>query len=100
MSYFRFDKPKPLKDALEDFLEKFPQKKKLKQGMILSSWREVVGTKMAEQCTDVHFEGDKLIIEVLHPVWRNEIHMNRFSIMKKLNNKVKGNVIKEVVVRS
>jgi len=81
-------------------LEKFPQKKKLKQGMILSSWREVVGTKMAEQCTDVHFEGDKLIIEVLHPVWRNEIHMNRFSIMKKLNNKVKGNVIKEVVVRS
>lgn len=81
-------------------MEKFPHKRKLKQGIILSSWKEVVGTKMAEQCKDVHFEGDKFIIEVSHPVWRNEIHMNRFSIMKKLNNKVKGNVIKEVVVRS
>lgn len=96
----RFDKPKSLGSALQDYLEKFPQKKKLKQGMILAAWPEVVGERIAAQTSDLHFEGDKLVCSVRNQVWRHEIHSNRFGIAKRLNAKVKGQVVADIIVRS
>ncbi len=96
----RFDKPKPLGSVLQDFLDRFPQKKKLKQGMVLSSWQSVVGDRIASQTRDIHFEGDKLVIRVSNQVWRHEIHANRFNIAKRLNAKVKGQVVGDIIVRS
>lgn len=96
----RFDPPKSLSSVLEDFLEKFPQKRKLKQGMILSAFEEVVGERMASQVEDLHFEGNKLAMKVRHPAWRHEIHSNRFGLAKKLNAKVKGDIIADIIVRS
>ncbi len=95
----RLDKPKPLSSALQDFLDRFPQKKKLKQGMILAAWKEVVGERIASQSEDLHFEGDKLVMRVKNPSWRHEIHANRFSIAKRLNAKVRGQVIADIIVR-
>ena len=96
----RFDKPKPIGNALQDFLDRFPQKKKLKQGMVLSSWKEVVGERIASQTSDLHFEGDKLVMKVSNQVWRHEIHANRFSIAKRLNEKVGSQVVGELIIRS
>ncbi len=96
----RFDKPKSIGSALQDFLDRFPQKKKLKQGMVLSSWEEVVGERIASQTRDLHFEGDKLVMKVSNQVWRHEIHANRFSIARRLNDKVGGQVVSELIVRS
>lgn len=96
----RFDSPKSLSSVLEEFLEKFPQKKKLKQGMVLSAFEEVVGKRMASEVEDLHFEGNKLAMKVKHPSWRHEIHANRFSIAKKLNDKVKSDIIGDIIVRS
>lgn len=96
----RFDTPKPIGEALQDFIDRFPQKNRLKQGMILSVWEEVVGERIAEQATDLHFEGSKLVMTVKNQIWRHEIHINRFSIAKRLNVKVNGQVISDIVVRS
>lgn len=96
----RFDDPKKIEDALQAFLEKFPQKRKLKQGMILSAWEEVVGKRIASEAEDLHFEGNKLVMKVRNPSWRHELHANRFSIAKKLNAKVKGKVVQDIIVRS
>lgn len=100
MARFRSNKPKPLKDALKDFLDNYPHRKRLKRGMILSLWEQTVGERIAEQTKNVHFERGNLIIHVKNPAWRQEIHMKRFSIAKKLNEKVEEELIKEIVVRS
>ena len=96
----RFDTPKPLSESLKKYLDKFPHKKKLRQGMILSSWEDVVGERIASQVKDIHFEGDRLVVKVSNQVWRHEIHANRFSIAKRLNAKVKAQVVGEIIVRS
>ncbi|MTI86572.1 MAG: DUF721 domain-containing protein [Balneolaceae bacterium] len=96
----RFDDPEKIEDVLQNFLEKFPQKRKLKQGMVLSKWEEVVGIRIASEAENLHFEGNKLVIHVKNPSWRHEIHSNRFSIAKKLNAKVKGKVIHDIIIRS
>lgn len=100
MGRFRSNTPKPLKDALKDFLESYPHRKRLKRGMILSLWNETVGERIAEQTEDIHFEHGNLVIHVKNPAWRQEIHMKRFSIAKRLNDKVDEKIISEIVVRS
>lgn len=100
MGRYRSNTPKPLKDALNNFLDDFPYRKRLKRGMVLSLWDETVGERIAEQTTNVHFEYGNLVIHVKNPAWRQEIHMKRFSIAKRLNDKVDDKIIKEIVVRS
>ena len=68
--------------------------------MILSLWSETVGESINEQTEDLHFEYGNLIVHVKNPAWRNEIHMKRFNIAKKLNDEVGEKIIKEIVVRS
>lgn len=100
MGRFKSNKPKPLKDALKDFLDDYPHRKRLKRGMILSLWEQTVGERIAEQTENIHFEYGNLIVHVKNPAWRQEIHMKRFSITKKLNDQVDEKIIKEIVVRS
>lgn len=96
----RFDSPKSLNEILQEYLEKFPRKHQLKQGMILSVWEEVVGDRIASQSEDLHFEGTKLVVKVRNATWRHEIHANRFSIVKRLNAQVKSDVVTELIVRA
>ncbi len=100
MGRYKSNKPRLLKDALKDFLEDYPHSKRLKRGMILSLWEQTVGERIAEQTENIHFEYGNLIIHVKNPAWRQEIHMKRFSIAKKLNDKVDEQIVKEIVVRS
>ncbi|HYW35591.1 MAG TPA: DUF721 domain-containing protein [Balneolaceae bacterium] len=100
MNSFRSNPPKPLKDLLKNYLDDIPHKKRLKRGMILSLWNETVGDAIARQTTNVHFEHGNLVVHVKSPTWRNEIHMKRFGIAKKLNEQVGSEIIKEIVVRS
>ncbi len=100
MARFRTNTPKPLKELVKDYLDDVPHRKRLKRGMILSLWDETVGESIAKQTQNLRFENSKLIMNVKNPAWRQEIHMKRYSIAKKLNDKVGEKIIKEIVVRS
>ena len=100
MARYRSNKPKPLKDALKDLLDDYPHRKRLKRGMILSLLEQTVGKRIADETENIHFEHGNLIVHVKNPAWRQEIHMKRFSIAKKLNEKVEEEIIREIVVRS
>lgn len=100
MAYFKKNSPKPLKDLVKNFLDDVPYKKRLKRGLVLSVWEETVGQKIQEQVENVHFEHGNLVVHVKNSAWRHEIHMKRFSITKKLNDKVGEKTVKEIVVRS
>ncbi len=100
MAYFNTNPPKPLTDLVKDYLDDVPYRKRLKRGMVLSLWAETVGNKIHTETDNVHFEHGNLVIHVKNSSWRHEIHMKRFSIAKKLNDKVGEKVIKEIVVRS
>jgi len=97
---YKSNTPKSLKEALKDFLDNYPHRKRLRRGMVLSLWEQTVGERIADQTDNVHFEYGNLVVHVKNPAWRQEIHMKRFSIAKKLNDKVGEQIIKEIVVRS
>lgn len=68
--------------------------------MILSIWKQTVGERIAKETKNIHFEYGNLVVHVHNPAWRQEIHMKRYSIAKKLNDKVDEKIVKEIVVRA
>lgn len=99
MAYFNTNKPKPLSELVKGFLDDVPYKKKLKRAMVVSFWAETVGSQINAETENVHFEHGNLVVHVKNSAWRHEIHMKRFSIAKRLNDKVGGNIVKEIIVR-
>lgn len=100
MSYSGYEnKPKSLDALLKEFMKRVPRRSEMKRGMAMHLWPEIVGEKVARITRDLSFENDRLIVTVESEAWRNELHMNRFSIKKKLNSRVGGNAIKEIIVR-
>jgi predicted nucleic acid-binding Zn ribbon protein len=93
-------KPKSMNELLKEFIKKIPQKTELNRGMVLHAWPKVVGDKISNVTKELRFDGPKLIVKVTSEAWRYEIHANRFAIAKKLNNYVKSNVVKEIIVRT
>ncbi|NBC25905.1 MAG: DUF721 domain-containing protein [Bacteroidetes bacterium] len=94
------NKPQSMDQLLKTFMKKIPHRTKLQRGMVLHVWPDVVGDKIATVSKNLHFEGSRLVVEVETSAWRHEIHMNRFSIAKKLNEKVGSKIVKEIVVRA
>jgi predicted nucleic acid-binding Zn ribbon protein len=93
-------KPKSINELLKEFIKKIPQKTELKRGMVLHAWPQIVGEKINNVTKELRFEGSRLIVKVTSEAWRHEIHANRFTIAKKLNNFVESNVVKEIIVRT
>lgn len=93
-------KPKSLDKLLQEFMDKIPQKTEMKRGLVLHYWPEVVGDKINAVTENVKFDGSKLIVVVKNEAWRYEIHSNRYSIAKRLNDKVNAKVVKDIIVRT
>ncbi len=91
-------KPVAIGDLIKDYIEKYPRKKELKQGMVLAVLQKIAGEKVYEQISRASFRNDKLILTVKNQMWRQEIHLQRYSLMKKLNEAVNGEVVKEIVI--
>jgi len=87
-------------ELLKEFMKRIPHRTKLQRGMVLHVWPEIVGDKIAAVTKNLHFEGNRLVLEVNNSAWRHEIHMKRFSIAKQLNEKVGSKVVQEIVVRA
>ena len=92
------DTPKPLGKLIDEFVESYPHKKEMKRCMILSRFPDVVGKTMAGKVKELYFKGDTLFAHVPEPGWRHEMHMQRYTIRKKLNEAVKEAIIKEIRV--
>lgn len=93
-------KPQSMNQLLKEFMKKVPHQTELKRGMVLHLWPSVVGDRISSVSKNLHFEGNKLVLNIENEAWRHEIFTNRFSIMKKLNEKVGSQVVKEIIIRA
>lgn len=98
MSMFK-RQPKALGDVLGKFLDQYPHKKKLRQGMAIHQWANIVGETIAENTKSLKFEGNRLVIKMSSSVWRHEVHSQRYTIMGKVNKKVGDTIVEDIIVR-
>ena len=85
-----------LKAAIKTFLKKTGLEKGVSQNNALLVWEEVVGKTVSENTAPERVESGTLYIKTNNPTWRQELVFKKTDIIKKLNNKLGKNTIKEI----
>jgi len=82
--------------AIEKFLRKTGLEKGVVQQNALIVWKEVVGDTVSENATAEKIDHGILMVKVKTSTWRQELQLQKPTIIKKLNKKLGKKVIKDV----
>ena len=82
--------------AIEKLLRKVGLEKGVAQQNALFVWKEVVGKRVAENTTAEKIDHGVLMVRTTTPTWRQELQLQKTTIIKKLNKKLGKKVIKDV----
>ncbi len=89
---------KPLKAAIEEFLDTFHLRDKLNQAKVIQAWEKVVGGMVARNTSQLHIRNKVLYVKVSSAALRNELLFARTKIMNALNKEVGAVVIEDIVL--
>ncbi|ULQ57629.1 DUF721 domain-containing protein [Flavihumibacter rivuli] len=87
-----------LGDAIEQFLRKSRLKGAVQALQITDVWEEIMGKTIAKYTESIKIYGDKLYITTSVAPLKQELLYQKDTIISRVNEKLGGNVIKEVVI--
>lgn len=82
--------------ALQVFIKNSGLEKVLDQQNLIDVWDEVVGEKISKNAKAKSIEYGVLKVETVSPAWRQELHLQKNDIVKKLNKKIQKKIIKDI----
>ena len=71
--------------------------KPIQRYQALDIWAEVVGEKISEVTKPQRITKDKIIVKVKNDTWRYEIGYHKAEIIRKINTRLGGEVIKDII---
>lgn len=86
-------------EALQQFLKENHIDKKLHQADILGKWELLVGKLFAKHTKNVFFMGTKLVVELDSPALRNELNMQRTTLISKINELADSALVTEIILK-
>lgn len=66
---------------------------------VVASWAEIVGERIAAVSSAQHIENGVLFVSVATAPWRHELAMQRQQIIRKINDEVGHEIVKEIRFR-
>jgi predicted nucleic acid-binding Zn ribbon protein len=88
-----------LGSALEKMLRKMNIVTPVRQWEAVTLWDSAVGKKIANHTKAEKIAYGKLYVLVDSPSWRNELLFHKNELLEKINSKLQGVKIKEIVLR-
>jgi predicted nucleic acid-binding Zn ribbon protein len=82
--------------AIQNFLKKSGLNSGVEQQKALKLWGEIVGDSISKNTEPVSVKNGTLVIKTTNPVWKQELQIQKAEIIKKLNYRLKKNIIKEI----
>ena len=82
--------------AIQNFLKKSGLNSGVEQQEALKIWGKTVGNKISKNTEPMSVKNGILVIKTTNPVWKQELQIQKTEIIKKLNNRLKKNIIKEI----
>jgi predicted nucleic acid-binding Zn ribbon protein len=87
--------PWRLKDLVPEALKKAGGQAKLKRGLVLAAWKEVVGQELARLTEAVGLEEGTLTVLVADPVTAHQLTYSRLLLLRRYEERFPG-VVKEI----
>ncbi len=81
------------------FSENQSFKQKLGESRILNAWTELMGATIASYTTNLYIRNSVLHVHVSSSALRSELIINRYNLIRKLNNHAGMDVIKDIEFR-
>ena len=91
--------PGKIGSSIESVLEQLGILGRIKQYKILELWPEIVGEQIARASAVESIRNGKLFVKVKHPVWRNELQFLKAEIIRKVNDRMGSEFIKDIIFR-
>ncbi|MGB5988800.1 MAG: DUF721 domain-containing protein [Marinifilaceae bacterium] len=94
----RKDDSESIDKVIKSVFESLGYGKKLKEMELIDAWKEVIGVSVANRTEKIFLNNGKLYVKINSPVVKNELLMLKEGIKVALNNKVKANIVKEIII--
>jgi hypothetical protein len=88
-----------LSDFLGDSLKAHHLENKIKEQTALLVWDEIVGKQVAVAAQPEFITEGRLFVTTKSPVWANELTFMKADIISRLNKRLGGKVVKEIIFK-
>ncbi|WP_396157581.1 DUF721 domain-containing protein [Flavobacterium sp.] len=89
--------------SIGDVLKEFIEKNKLQEGMdkidVAAAWKTLMGNGVNRYTKEVVLKGTTLYVYLTSAVVREELSYGKQKIIKMINDEIRKEVIKEVILR-
>ena len=89
---------KPLKSAIQEFIDFYQLRYKFDEKLILESWKELAGSLIYKHTTDINLKDDKLYIHIKSSVAKQELMFMRNRLVELINRKLGKKVVEEIII--
>ena len=87
-----------LKEVIQDLLNAYRLRGKLKEIKLINSWEKVMGKTIANRTSEVFIRDRILYIRILSSPLKQELHFNRTKVIKMMNDESGEEVINNIVI--
>lgn len=99
MSEIRSSEPEFLGSIISRFLHETGIEESITGFEIPALWNDTVGEKVAAVTKVLSFDKGTLVIGTVSSTWRAELLLRKESIIGQLNDKLRRNAVKELIIR-
>ena len=85
-----------IQTAIQNFLRRSGLNSGVEQQKALKLWGEIVGDSISKNTEPVSVKNGTMVIKTTNPVWKQELQIQKTEIIKKLNYRLRKNIIKEI----
>ncbi|HHU33683.1 MAG TPA: DUF721 domain-containing protein [Bacteroidetes bacterium] len=86
-------------EALSDYIKEMNFEGKINEMGVINSWESIVGKSIAIHTKKLYIKSGVLYVHLNSSVVRNELHMLKQPLMRKINEKAGSEVINDIVLR-
>lgn len=103
--HYRFDKEKasrrpgmtPLKDAIDQMLEKYRLRNKFDQSYVVAHWEKIMGSAIGSRTKTVYIKDRILFLQIESAPLRSELVRAKSKIIELINREMNSNLVDDVV---
>ena len=88
--------PKPLRSTINNLIKRLGIESGIRQAKAIQIWDDIVGEINAKKTEVLRVERGILFIKVSDCAWRQELSMQKFDIIKRLNSALKSKIIRDI----